>query len=363
MFGHHISKKLSTILNILICISLLAEVSPLAAFSQEMKIAYNIPSPPAQKVNKQPTQQQKHIPSPNQPAVQTIPTPTSIPTTPTPTPIQTSSNTKHNLSKITKPASQIDEPITTISLIPGWNLHSTPLQDPNPDPNNIFAPITGQYNVAYAYQACNTTEPWQVFDPDTPPATNDLTTVTPNIGYWIQATTTATLPLDGTLPPTTTIPLCTGWNLIGMPTPQARPVRNALFSIDGKYTRVFGYNAANPENPWAVFDANAPAWANDLQMMNPGQGYWILATENVTLTIANQGPLPIATLLSPYEHSTEIIPITFITDVIGTAASSLLAQWNLSYRAQGEANWVEFATGTTPCANRHPCPLRPHLTT
>jgi hypothetical protein len=45
------------------------------------------------------------------------------------------------------------------------------------------------------------------------------------------------LPSDGTLLASTSIGLCVGWNLIGFPAAQARPVRNALASIEGKYAR------------------------------------------------------------------------------------------------------------------------------
>lgn len=65
----------------------------------------------------------------------------------------------------------------------------------------------------------------------------------------------------------------------------------ALQSIDGKYTRVFGYNAMDQADPWAVFDVAVPFWANDLQVMEPGRGYWVywvFATEDVPLVITNR---------------------------------------------------------------------------
>lgn len=243
-------------------------------------------------------------------------------------------------------AQEVD--LDTLTLLPGWNLLATPKQPPSTNPSAVFAPITGDYNVVYGYDGCNSAAPWQVFDPAAPPASNDLAAVTHKIGFWIQTSITTTLPLAGTIPPTSTIELCEGWNLIGLPMEQARPVRNALYSIEGRYSLVFGYDPADPADPWQIYDTAAPDWSNDLEMMLPGRGYWILATEDTTLTIANVGEDPIANLISPSEISTEISSVTFITDVIGTAYSDILESWTLSYRMESESNWIPFAFGTTP---------------
>jgi NAD(P)-dependent dehydrogenase (short-subunit alcohol dehydrogenase family) len=41
------------------------------------------------------------------------------------------------------------------------------------------------------------------------------------------------------------------WHLvIGYPSQPARPVGDALASIDGKYSRVLAYDANDPANPW-----------------------------------------------------------------------------------------------------------------
>ena len=48
--------------------------------------------------------------------------------------------------------------------------------------------------------------------------------------------------------------------------------------------------------------------------MYPGRGYWVLATEATTLTIANEGPDPVVDLISPVDLDV----VTDFTDVIGT---------------------------------------------
>ncbi len=82
---------------------------------------------------------------------------------------------------------------------------------------------------------------------------------------WVTATAPTLLPVSGTLPATTTIELCDGWNLIGFPAGEPRHPQVALSSIAGKWERIFGYDAFDPEDPWEVFDVAVPDWANDLR--------------------------------------------------------------------------------------------------
>ncbi len=94
------------------------------------------------------------------------------------------------------------------------------------------------YAQVAAYDACEPADPWKLYDPNDPVA-SDLTAIDHRVGFWIEATSAIDLPSDGTLPATTTFELCTGWNLIGFPAGQARHPRNALQSIEGKYVRAF----------------------------------------------------------------------------------------------------------------------------
>jgi len=236
---------------------------------------------------------------------------------------------------------------TSIVLLPGWNLISIPDIVTDTTPAAVLAPIAGQFTQVYAYDGCDTADPWKLYDPANPGA-SDLTRIDHRIGFWIQATATVTLPLASREPPTTTQQLCTGWNLIGMPVKQARPVRSALSSIEGRYARVFGYELADGADPWEVYDVSAPDWANDLQQMRPGRGYWVLANQNATLAFANEGAPPFVRLISPDPASINIPTVTFITDVVGTASSNLLQSWTLSYRLHGEQTRVPFASGVTP---------------
>jgi hypothetical protein len=233
-----------------------------------------------------------------------------------------------------------------LPLLAGWNLVSLSEEPADPDPAAVLAAIGGAYTKVSAYDACDPADPWKLYDPDDP-AASDLTVLDHRRGFWIEATSAVDLPSDGTLPATTTFELCTGWNLIGMPIGQPRHVRSVLHPIEGKYVRVFGYDASTPDQLWEGFDVQAPYWANNLDYMLPGRGYWVLVTEDVTLEIANQGPEPTVAIASPLDLDV----VTGPTAVVGTVASSLLESWTLSYRLVGEPGWFEIESREYPVAN------------
>jgi hypothetical protein len=76
-----------------------------------------------------------------------------------------------------------------------------------------------------------------------------------------------------------------GWNLFSYPVPESRPVAEALASVDGRYSTVYGYDSQDPANPWKVYNVDAPDWVNDLKKLEFGGGYWINASEPITLQL------------------------------------------------------------------------------
>ncbi|MCP3998027.1 MAG: hypothetical protein GY722_23650, partial [bacterium] len=103
-----------------------------------------------------------------------------------------------------------------IPLLAGWNLISIPEEPADPDPAVVFANLAGQLARVEAYDACDVADPWKEYVPSDP-AASDLSAVDHRIGMWVKANAAALLPSDGTLPATTTLELCEGWNLIGFP--------------------------------------------------------------------------------------------------------------------------------------------------
>jgi len=234
-----------------------------------------------------------------------------------------------------------------VPLLPGWNLISLPRQPDSVDPAAVFSSIAGSFSIVHTYDACDAADPWRTYNPTASSGTNDLTAVDHRPGLWVRATAAATLAISGTEPAETSIHLCQGWNLIGYPLAQPRPVLAALSSIAGKFQRVYGWDPADPVDPWEVFDVAVPAWANDLEQMQPGRGYWIYATQDTTLVMSNAGLPPEVEITSPANAASVTAP----TDVIGTVKSDLLEQWTLAYRLKGETASTTFASGKTPVSN------------
>ena len=230
-----------------------------------------------------------------------------------------------------------------VPLLAGLNLVSIPREPADSDPAAVFAVVAGQLHRVTANDACDPADSWKVYDP-ADPAASDLTAVDHRSGMWVSMTAAAALPLGGTLPATTTIELCEGWNLIGFPAAEPRHPYVALSSIAGKWQRIFGYDAFDPEDPWEFFDPAVPDWANDLQVMKPGRGYWVLATEAVTLEIRNQGPPPTVEIAAP----TDLAAVTEPIEVLGTVENDRLESWALTARPFGDVDAVVVASGNVP---------------
>jgi hypothetical protein len=78
-----------------------------------------------------------------------------------------------------------------------------------------------------------------------------------------------------------------GWNLFAYPLQASQPVSPALASITGKYELVYGYLVTDTLDPWKVFDPTPPVtWVNDLNALSFGNGYWISATQPVTIHLS-----------------------------------------------------------------------------
>lgn len=242
------------------------------------------------------------------------------------------------------PTAAVPVNLSSPTLLLGDNLASIPHAPSDPSPAAVFSSIAGKFTRVYAADGCSGR--WKVYDP-ADPAGSDLTAVDPTQGFWIEMTEPAPVPAAGTLPERTTIHLCAGWNLIGFPSGEPRLVRTALSSIEGKYVRVYGFDAADTADPWELYEVAAPPWASDLEVLRPGRGYWLLATEATDLTISNVAAEPELALTAP----ADLDVVTAPTEVLGTVRSDTLQGWTLSYRAHGDAISTVLASGNAPVVN------------
>jgi hypothetical protein len=166
-----------------------------------------------------------------------------------------------------------------LPLQAGWNLVSMPLVPAVPSLPGLLGSIAPYYASVSAYNCNDQADPWKQHTG----AGGDLTALTEKQGVWIQMSRAATLSITGTIPFSTSIPLCQGWNLVGYPAHDERSLATALASISGKYERVMSFDAAAGD--WQSYNTGNPSYANTLTMLQPGRGYWIWMNQAAVLTI------------------------------------------------------------------------------
>jgi len=84
-----------------------------------------------------------------------------------------------------------------------------------------------------------------------------------------------------------------GWNNFAYPVQASRPVSEALQSIAGNYSLVYGYvPTATVLNRWQVYAPDMPDQLNTLATLDFGNGYWINITDTTTLYLKGAGPTP-----------------------------------------------------------------------
>jgi len=167
---------------------------------------------------------------------------------------------------------------TTIQLYQGWNLISTMLYIPtgNQTPATLLASVLNNTHIVWGdYNPANGT--WKSYIPAGP---SSLTEIRDGKGYWINMTAADTLNLSALgseLPTPPEVPpsynVVEGWNLIGFKSTTSQLASDYLAGIDGKYTVIYGYNAA----------ADIYFTVQSGDSLQPGYGYWIAITEAGTI--------------------------------------------------------------------------------
>jgi hypothetical protein len=181
---------------------------------------------------------------------------------------------------------------TTISLAQGWNLISLPLQQPvNTPVATVLSGVSGFYEVVWAYS----NGAWKVYDPNDT-AGSTLKTMQAGNGYWIKMLSAKKLSVSGTSPSPSTIPLVSGWNLVGYNgPPNCTDISNASTGVAalGNLQVLWGY----PSQGWQSYPSGG------LTQLCQGAGYWldVNGTANwgfgsVSGTAASGSPIASATV-------------------------------------------------------------------
>jgi cytochrome c peroxidase len=156
-----------------------------------------------------------------------------------------------------------------VELKPHWNLISLPVQPNKADVGTVLSSIAGAYSVVYAYNSIERN--YQAYSPSS--TNNSLSNLETGRGYWIYMNKAAVLRINGNVVPNS-FTLNKEWNLVGYSSLKAQPVADALASINGKYSVVYGFEATSQSYRGYIAGGNNNG-PNALTTLEPGRGYWI----------------------------------------------------------------------------------------
>jgi len=128
-------------------------------------------------------------------------------------------------------------------------------------------------DAVFEYQE-GSSDAWKIYNPNLPSfVIQDLTRMSRTEGYWIRMKGDEHFFLEGGLRVPTDVYLAPGWNLVGYPTNETKPVNQSFSSIEGNFTEVRTYNTATQS-----FISYVPGVGGALNQTEPYFGYWINAT-------------------------------------------------------------------------------------
>jgi hypothetical protein len=120
-----------------------------------------------------------------------------------------------------------------------------------------------------------------------------------------------------------------GWHIFAYPVAGSRPVTQALSSISGTYSTVFGFEPADPNNPWRMYDVTIPppfdVILNTLTALEYGRGYWINLTQPATITFGSGVLASAATVTAANASSFSTPPATYYGVVNAAAGAAMEA--------------------------------------
>ena len=155
-----------------------------------------------------------------------------------------------------------------IPLSVGWNLISIPLSMTDTSVPNVLSSISGSLVSVKYFNSTDKADPWKSYRPGG--MANDLISINRGMGIWVCVNAACTVAIEGSVPPSTSITLLAGWNLIGYPSGTERTITSALAGTG--YDRVEGFTATAP-------------YVQELAgsyLMRQGEAYWVRVPADTT---------------------------------------------------------------------------------
>lgn len=161
-----------------------------------------------------------------------------------------------------------------MSIAAGWNLISIPLVLDNTSIDAVF-PNASDGDVLYAYEGgWIRTKYYSGYGWD-----GDIETVVPDKGYWYGTNTAYTATIEGTKAGSRSVPITTGWNLVGYTRLNGTGIDDVIQNMsdnDVLYAYAEGWIKTKYYSGYG--------WDGALTTMQPGKGYWYGANEQFTWT-------------------------------------------------------------------------------
>ncbi len=157
----------------------------------------------------------------------------------------------------------IDTISFTKELDIGWNLISVPIALFNNSIDYVFNSISGNYDCVMTYDSQDNEDHWKRYV-DSQSTRNEFSEISIMKGYWINVTEASTLRVIGKCE-SQSIPLYTGWNLVGYPSLCTETtMSDALWGTGADSVEVF-----DPSYPYLI-RVGGPQ-----ELMMPGSGDWV----------------------------------------------------------------------------------------
>ena len=153
-------------------------------------------------------------------------------------------------------------------LYEGWNLVSLPLTPADNSASAVLSSVSENYDAVYKYNVSS--HSFVIAN-----------TMDPGTGYFINMTANDTWTYEGMSYESIDVELSQGLNMLGWLN-CTKDISDALSSIENNYRYVARWNAISQS--YEVYVPGAPEVFNDFTELERGEGYWIVAKQNCTLT-------------------------------------------------------------------------------
>jgi hypothetical protein len=154
--------------------------------------------------------------------------------------------------------------VQTLDLEVGWNLISFYVEGEDMTPATVLASIKG--NLAQIKDLKSS------YNPTLPAFINTLKALNVKDGYWVKMDADVSFELEGVVPTGGSIPVRSGWNLVGYPRENGAAPKEELTSL--------GDTVLQFKNLKSSYNPALPAFINTLKVITPGLGYWLNVSDD-----------------------------------------------------------------------------------